>query len=493
MRKFFILFLAVGILLSFNSCEDDKNTGDPIDVDEQTGEPEEVSPLTPEEHKTNIASVGVELVGEMDDLAKSDATEAAINLFTLMEGEEEEEYSDSYKSAVAFSTLKVLSDFGQNEATVFDIMRNLRTLNATLPDTPIEEEYKDEFAGTWEWDASSEDFEQTASGDQAIFKFPASASSESNNAVFTVTAFDWKEISGDLTDDELEEVPVSLAANLKVDGNTAMEISFSGDYNEKGIPQSIDVSLKVATYEFTTSVTNDFTDASMESTMKHGDKQILKLSAGVNGDFSEANIEDNTYTELDTSDYGYCVEWNDDYSECIDYEYDVWEETYVDVENILESSYGFMEVLNLRIGGEVDAKNMILAEKDLDWDKKADEESNVDAEVEAMNEYMDFYAAYVDENKRIATVEFIKVRSDESWEHCEWNYDTQEYENCADYYDYWVEGNFIFGDDSKVNAETYFEDGFKSFIDELNTFIRDMNSEYSDYGMDMEPIDYDGK
>ncbi len=484
MKNFLILFLALGLLFSLDSCKKDKNEGDPGKVDEQTGEPDKFSSLKPEDHKSNIADVGVDFINELDELSKSDAAEAAINFTTLMEGDNSEE---NYKSAVAFSTLTVLSDFAQERASIFDVLRNLRTLTSAVENDPtIEEQYQEDFAGTWEWDSDIEDFEQTAEGNLAIFKFPATASSTTNNAVFTVEEFSWDPIAGDLTDGELTEVPVKLSANLKVDGNTAMEVIFTGKYNAKGVPESIDASMKIGTYELYATLSNDFKDASAESGMKHGDKQVIKFSVGINGDFTDANIEDNTHT---VTSEPYCINWDWETGACIEEDYDEWTE--VDIEKILEGSYGFIDVLNIRIGGEVNVKDMVPAMDNIDWDIKAEEEANTQTQVDAMNEYMNFYVAYVDKSEKIAEVEFFVTRSDEKDEWCDWNEATNEV-TCDDYYDYWADGRFIFGDDSKVDAETYFKDGFKSFFDELNVFIKEMNTVYSDYDMEIDEVDYEG-
>ena len=45
----------------------------------------------------------------------------------------------------------------------------------------------------------------------------------------------------------------------------------------------------------------------------------------------------------------------------------------------------------------------------------------------------------------------------------------------------------VFGDESLVDLETYFETGWDDFIDELNVMISELNAEYDLY---LDPIDY---
>ena len=51
-----------------------------------------------------------------------------------------------------------------------------------------------------------------------------------------------------------------------------------------------------------------------------------------------------------------------------------------------------------------------------------------------------------------------------------------------------IDFRLVFGDDSRIDLETYFEEGFNDFIDEVNTLIGELNS---DYEWDVEPIEYD--
>jgi hypothetical protein len=48
----------------------------------------------------------------------------------------------------------------------------------------------------------------------------------------------------------------------------------------------------------------------------------------------------------------------------------------------------------------------------------------------------------------------------------------------------------VFPDGSKSDFETYTDQGFKSFVDELNSFMSDLSVKYD---FEFEPIEYDKK
>ena len=486
MRKIIIplfLLLIIGII----SCKKDKVEG----VNELTGEPEEFSKLSPEEHKTNLQDVGIAMAGEMEDLATSEAVQASVYGVSLMaEGMDDSEMKSIQASPA--SILFELDKLARHQVDATDILLNLTKIKASQEDPETVEEAYAEIAGTYTWDKADEVFEYEE-GKNLVIKYPSSKKATSNDAVFTVTEFEWK-IFENLEDyDVPSEVPTAISANLTVGGTKVIDIAFSGAYASDGIPTDISASLKIEKFEFSASLKNtDMKDASMEYKLKNDGKQLIALKAGVKGNYAESNIEANTkYIKCDGyDDDGYCIEKevtkNDDYD---------WEE--VLIEKILEKSYGFIEVMNLRVGGEIDVKNLapkIRAIEDEEDDNEDDGKAETEKIAAALNAHANFFAAYVDEDKKIADVEFYAREFEYTYEtDCEYDWENDEYINCTEETDteYGIDGRLIFGDDSKVDLETYLEDGFSKFVDAINEFIDAINTTYEDYDVDIDEVDYE--
>lgn len=486
MKKLLFPLLILGLVFTFNACDETKDDDSGEIGNEQTGEPKDFSDLKPEDHKAKLTDEAILMIDEVESLAKSDAVKASVNMMDLM-GMMDEEEEPSQKSA-ALSVMNSISEFGKGEASIFDLMVDLRRIQVENEDTPdIEQEYKDSVAGTYTWNPTKVDFDKEA-GDKLIVKFPATGNTGENNAIFTVEEFKFKYFEDPLD----EEIPTNLAANLTVDGTKVIDFSFTGSYNADGVPSSIAASLKIAGFELSASLKNDdMKKATAEYGLKHADKNIIKLSAGVQGDFSESNIEENTYWVKDS-----CWETQDYYWDCEDVPADendpeAWEE--VDFENILNKAYGFADIFNIRIGGEVDVLSMV-PEMDKIYENEHDHgfdwKAAAEKEAEVMNKYLDFYAAYVSSKLKIADIEFFVVEDDETWMDCYWDHEQQK-EVCQEVKDYWVDGRLVFGDDSKVDAETFVKTGFSKFFDEVNAFIKEMNTLYGDYGLDMDEVDYE--
>lgn len=485
MKKVFYVFLAFSLMLGFNACNK---------TDKETGEPEKFSNLTPEEHKTNLVNSGVDFVNEMNDLTKCAAAEAGVNVVYMMSEYNDDDYDeyDDWKKSAAIQPLIVLGKYTQNKATLLELMLSVRPKKAANSNTSMEEDYLD-IAGTYEWDARNEEFDYDE-GDQLIIKFPSTIDDDENNAVFTVTDFDWEELS-DPASEDLEEVPVKIAAKLEIDGKEEMSVSFTGTYDDNGVPTKIDGSIEISNYEFFVKGENDFKEASLEYGTKKDKTTLIKISAGINGDFTQENIDDNVktvYGEEWCADGYYDNDWN---WICTETEQDSWEE--VEVDKILEKAYGFIEVMNIRIGGEVDVKGLVPAIDSLDqmWEDNEDEEDIIKREAEIMNRYLNFYVAYVDDNKKIADVEFYAYEYEDEyeWEDCDydenWNWVC---ETVTETEEYWrTGGEFVFGDESKIDAETYFNDGFDDMFDAMNDMIDDLNKQYEDYGIEIDNIDED--
>lgn len=475
-NKIFILTLALFIgLISCNKI-----------VNDETGEPKKFSKLSPEEHKTEIQNSAINFVNEMETFVTSDGVAAIVNIVTMMEemSEEDDDFDDDfdyyYKSTSIppISILKNVKKLADNEIDAITFVTSLAQANEDDEPENIQEMY-DEMKGTWEYNFDTEEFEQS-SGDKVIIKFPSSSSATTNDATFTITEFKTKKITP-VYDEMGDYMPTSVKANLTVGSTKHVEITMASTYGGNEIPTDLSVSVSISDFTFKASMKNsDNKEGSVKFSINNGSKDILVMEAGINGDFAEDNINSNIkYIKEEWDDVNYTYTQKEVSST------DDWDYQEVAVENILKGSYAFIDIFDVKIGGEVTIEKLVPEiekideDEDAAWDKACadggdcdvDEKPYVDREVKAMNEYVHLFASYIEDNKKIADVEFYTKE------------DTWEGEK-----DYDVDVRFIFGDDSKIDAETYFKTGFSKFFDAVNDMIGTMNKEY-DAGM--EKVDYD--
>lgn len=518
MKKVFFAFLILGLVFSYYSCDeltnkddeenvvpsdttknDQDDTTDDKDDDDDGGsnlphdpdakpnpagtltdtnplQPGSASTLTPEQHKDNLAATAKTLIEEMGDLTLSQAAEAALNLAYILD----ELKSSPLKSTAATSSVLMVADLANGKATPNEVLFSLRKLmiGDVGPDTEIEQEYLDEVAGTYTWNESIQDFD-FISGPKLIAKWPATSSSTSNDAVFTVEEFAWS------TSPVVEEgVPTSIKANLKVGSTTAMSLVATASYNADGIPTEVSATLTIDTYIFKATVKNDnYTNLTAEYSLKHGSTTVMSLSANLSGSFSESNIESQTiYVKEVWDDSCYC--WKE--VESTEDDPEAWEK--INADNIFGLANATFQFLEIKLVGSVAINTLIRDMDKIDWD--LDEESVMKKQAEVFNKNANFWAAYTVNDKVIGQLNFYADNYSDSYTYCWWDYNGSEYVEVCDEVteEYWdMKPEFVFSDNSTLNPDEYFNEGFGSVFDEINLLIKDLNTKYGAY-MDGEEI-----
>jgi len=511
MKKSIIFLLAVALIVV--SCKKDED-------DDVKIEPKEFSKLEPEEHKADIQNSAIELIDEVNDLATSEGTEAIVQIVMLMDS------SSTLKSAKASPAgiMYNISDLSDNKITITDFMFNYSKMEEEEGDENIQEIY-DEIKGTYTYNFETEDFDE-ATGDQLVIIFPSTADATVNDATFTVTEFKTESFTSELLEEIEGVLPTSIKAQLTIGGTPMMDYSFSEPYKSDGTPTSLSSSLTISGFTFSTAINNkDDSDVSWEAAFKNGENNIISGKVGIKGKFTEQNLKDNTHYVIEECVYDQQTMGENCTEEEVTKEvYEATEEGYfdnssvykweeVDIENILSSSYAYLDIFNIRLGGELNAKEMIPEIKtiDDDWEVANDEywENYEEGDgsfnekpfeeryTEAMNEYTSFFVSYLDKNQKIANVEFYVAEGQDSifdYE-CEpiYNGDLYVGEDCNLVFEgmetyYYTDGRMVFGDDSKITAETYFEEGFSSFFDKVNELIGTINETYD---ADIDPVVYE--
>ena len=108
-----------------------------------------------------------------------------------------------------------------------------------------------------------------------------------------------------------------------------------------------------------------------------------------------------------------------------------------------------------------------LIDKDLEDELISEDDANSRG-IAAINEYVNLRLVNVKTNEIMAKAEAYVV-------------------NDLEYDDSYIDFRLTFGDGSYVDMETYLEEGFEDFIDEINALLGDINS---DYDLDLDPVEY---
>ncbi len=455
-----ILVIGLLLMLSFIACEKDKKTGGDL-TDPAFNAP--FSDNTVEENKENLEQTGVDMMGEITQLEDAQGIEIIIQFINLMDsasGEEQE-------AVKLIGPLESVASLKTGDATTSDVIREIKS-TAEDP-VSLSEEWED-IAARYTWNFNKGQFDSSGSAGVLIFEFPGKEGDLTNTAVLTISNVNFYNIPDPVefwpSEDIEPELPSSLNVDLKYNGNTVASFNFTAAYSTSGLPTNVNATLSVDEFSFVVTMThNPYTNASITSSFKRNNNILVEVHAEAKGDWSNENIENNTVTHYDTI---YIWDWDPELgwyeTDEIDW-IDEWTE--VEAEEIINSANAHLIIMNMKIAGKVNIKALADIIKETDEDGEVTEEETQQV-VEAINTHAALVVVYKDTNEKIADLEAYKV------------YDVDEDE-------YYVEFRFIFADGSKVDAETYFEEGFDDLIDALNDFITELNE---DYDAELEPIEY---
>jgi len=438
MKIRYFCFTALMMLIAISSCKNDDEGGD-----------DKFSEKTVEENKAVVEESAISMVNTMNDVKDLETVDVAVNLGNILDT------SDPFKSATTKrskinTVIHAIAGIKTGENDLHTLFEALKVSGELKEDPETLQEIWDELVGTYSWNPGIEDWDFEAGGDKVIFEFPSVEGSSTNDAVFTVYNYNSVLLTSNPLDEEYDgDFPISLNADLMLGTTELITFVFTAQYNNDGIPTMVAADLTIETFAFEIDITNTDTKVSANYKFTQSGNTIMDMGGTADGLFTQENIDNNTVTQ---SDY-----------------YDEWEE--VEFEEVLRSASAHFQLFNIEILGDIDVKGLvdkinIIYEDDnnqnFDWDA-ADE-----AAVVEVNKYVDLRVINVAANEKIAEAEAYVV-----YEEDEWTY---------------IDFRLVFGDDSRIDLDTYFEEGFNDFIDEVNTLIAELNG---DYEWDIEPIEYD--
>ncbi|MEQ8476190.1 MAG: hypothetical protein RIB54_08105 [Fulvivirga sp.] len=257
MKRISIYLLAVMTLVA-TGCGDDDESG--------------TSQLGVNQAKESMNDFSEDLASDIIDITQAEGLDAIGDLFSLTELSDPfggrlavEGKSKWFKEkAIAFKSIFIPKHLknGKSEDAGFDFQENV---------------------GVYNWNFDEEIFEKTSSSGQIIvINFPTEGSI-TNNAQLRITAYE-----DELFEDEFEEyaMPTTLAVDLAIANVKLVEINFSADYNNEGVPTEGAVSIFLKPYTFTvafddsnaTSTSGSFSLKSESETLINSSATIVFLS-----------------------------------------------------------------------------------------------------------------------------------------------------------------------------------------------------------------------
>lgn len=479
-KEFKLLPVLFALIIVFSACnkKEDKD---------------EFGPKTPEETKITIEQTGIEMISQMRALEQSQAIDVSESfIYCLATSDPMSKKSASIYSTAAFKSVKNVAEM-DDDVHLSRVLEDMRSTD----DPETLQELFNSVAGVYEWNAESEYWEETLGGDEIVFKFPTVEGSTTNDGIFRI--FNYTGYNGDNYLKEYDEykgdLPQTLNAELKAGDVTVMTYFFNIGYDSDGIPQSIKTELFVVPFTFSAEFDHDYSKGKIVYKIEHNGEEVVNLTAEAKGNWTKDNIDANITEDCETyPDYIYNPE-TDTYDETeITYCYD----EILHPENIFKTASMEFRIMDVKMVGTLNfaglyPEMMDLDEKywgdDTEWENWTEEKDSMYTleTIEVSNKNISLTARTVADNKIIAILEaypYVYTYTYESnWYNDEY-YDTPIVITEKEYYE---DFRFVFGDESKVDAETYFGDGFNDFVNDLNKFITDLNKIYD---TDIEPIEY---
>lgn len=440
---------------------------------------------TVEEGKNVVQNSGVQMVAKLDELSKLEGIDASRQMIHLFDESSPLEKSGSTVNTLFIPQLKGLVLFSQKQMAPTKYFEEISVgLSGTV--TATEQDYLDN-CGTYTWNKTDSSWTYVKGGTTVVISFPATETSATNNASFTISKFDVDYV---IIDGDTNEFPLALSWNLKVSNTTL--ISF--DYNASvanDLPTSISATLTISPFSINVSASNtNNQNAAISYSFKHNTTTLLGYSVSATGNWSESNIESSTYKTYDYDTmYYYDYSNYPDITKTVDTIYTYTNDS-VALDKIVNSLNAEIILMDVTLNGIVNVAQLYKKIAEIDNAVYASESAQTDAGVKAINDYVQLQIKQTSAKKVIADVKAYKVEKTETY------YD-YEYLTVPPYYKevqkekttYDIDFRLEFNDGSKADMDTYFETGFSNLETELNKFLTQIDEEWNLGGV--KPVDFD--
>ena len=458
------LFIAL-LLLNLYSC------------DEPVTDEEVYNTFSIEENKQYIEDAGISLLDEVKSMESDPAFDYNANFVNYLNQSEgivnngetwkSEEIQKSFGLGI-YKDLAQFEEIGSNKL--------MKTMMAYDDEPQTLQELYDYFVGvyTWNFDTYSWDYEQV--GEVIVFNFPSTETGTVNDATYTLL-YEGIDIPGNMWEDELEyygDLPTFISAVLEVAETEISSISIEFGYESDGMPNSFVYNTSMGEYSFIVSAENQGNlNANAEFLFKNTTTNLLRFAVDGAGDWSDENIEANThyilwYYNEETWEYVEEEITKEEYDNFVREDWNSGTYTEVDAHKVVEEGNVVFEAEGVKVSAYVNIVSLVDKVNEIEamYNYETQEEVIMTAIVAAINENASM--SIKDENGNLIAVGEAYLITDEYY------YEWEDYT----YVEYYPGLRFIFADGSKIDAETYFNEGFDDLFNALETYLEELDNTY---------------
>lgn len=424
--KYYLYVLLACCLIA---CSDDKNDKDGDDTGDYTD-----SPLTPDENKAKLETIGKEFVAKINASDHETVVKSLNNLTDAIDGSNFDELLPDYLQGDDFDyvypvkPIQFLQVIKNNDANA------LMQLATKAVD---DDEYRvSDMEGVYTYDAKNHEWTKDIAQNKVELRYTVKGVA----SVFTADFSGMKDYTK--VDGVIIEVPAKTEISLTVDGAKVMSfvtnIELSNDMYSAKINSTLSLNDDYS-WNITADVKSEKVTSTFKMTVK--EEELINGSVEVNG------------TKMTDPDN---IEKNE--------------------EDILSNGKIDFTIMNIRLQGEGDIKAIMNGLDEIDdmdpWDKNFDEakdKANAEKEMKLYNEKMPIAGFYVKEKQKFVDVK-MGIYSEDEKVYIGWDQvNGDQYKTVKDWY---VQPILVFTDKSEMEFETFFtESDFSSLIKSVETLI----------------------
>lgn len=394
-------------------------------------------------NKTKLEDAGQQMITEMKGMENAEAG-PVLESFDEFTSTNDPFGSSLTKSAPVFRTLSAASSFTSAKNS-FSYLTQIMKADALEDPSTLQEVY-DQHKGVYTWNSTSQVWDKTTSS-ELKFLFPSTKEGKSNDAsmVITYTGKTGTTILSNYNGD----LPATFNTSVSVGSKKVAEVDLKASYNNDGIPTSVNYYIALFPYKYEVTWTYSSSSLSLRYHLTNDNKNIMDCFGKLNGNFSSDNIK-NVNNDRDS-----------------------------DPTDLVSNGNSYFQVFNIKLAGDIDYKGLSAAEQKIE-SQNLDELASYTALAAEINKYMNLDLVFADSKQKIASVQAYPVMKTE--EYYDW-YGNKHTNEKAE-----IEMKLIFSEnESPTSLETYFNTGFQDFINDLNSFIVELNN---DYELGIDPVEY---
>lgn len=421
--KYYLYILLACCLIA---CSDDKNDKDGDDTGDYTE-----SPLTPDQNKAKLETIGKEFVAKINASDHETVVKSLNNLTDAIDGSNFEDLLPEYLQGDDFDYVHPV-----NPIQLLQVIKNndANALMQLATKAVDDDEYRvSDLEGIYTYDAKKHEWTISKAKNKVELRYTV----EGVASIFTADFSGIKDYTK--VDGVNIEVPAKTEVSLTVAGTKVMSFVTNIELSNEMYSAKINSTLSLND-DYSWNITADVKSEKVTSTFK----MTIKGEELING---TVEVNGTNMTDPDN------IENNG--------------------EDILSNGKLDFTVMNIRLQGEGDIKAIINGLDKIDyidpWDDdftEAASKASAEKEMKLYNDYMKIAGFYVKEKQKFVDVK-MGIYSEEVY--TGWDYENHEYETDIAWY---VQPILVFTDKSEVEFDTFFtETRFSSLISSVETLI----------------------